>query len=82
MLQIQCQTDRLVLTVSQANATVAVHAISLQYSGPFTALENSGIGHCSHKEQKKQAPHDGLSVGSNSCTISAGFPFKVALKLL
>lgn len=49
----------LALTVGQAVSSVAVHAVILQNSGPFTALEDSGAGH-SHAEQKHQTSHDGL----------------------
>ena len=73
------QTDMLVLTVGQADATVAVHPIVLQGSGPFTAVIDFGAGH-SHQKQKHQAPHDGHSAGLNVPTAAAGRPF-IAEKL-
>lgn len=69
LLQIQyLQTDRLVLTVSQAVALVAVHPMIFQHSGPFTALVDFSAGQ-SHQEQKHQTPHDKLSAGQDKmCT--------------
>lgn len=49
----------LVLTVGKADSIVAVHAVSLERAGPFTALEDFGVGH-SQEEQNQQTPHDGI----------------------
>ena len=64
----------LLLTVCQADAAVAGHAITLQHSGPFTFLIDSSAGQ-SHQEQEHQTPHDGLSARANVSTAAAKCPF-------
>lgn len=64
----------LVLTVGKADSMVAVHAISLERAGPFTALEDFGVGH-SQEEQNQQTPHDGIFPCPNVSTTAAASLF-------
>lgn len=53
---------------------VAVHAVSLERAGPFTALEDFGVGH-SQEEQNQQTPHDGIFPCPNVSTTAAASLF-------
>lgn len=77
------QTDSQVLTVGQAVAVVAIHSMTLQNTGPFTACEDFGAGH-SHQQQKHQSSHIGLSSPPNVSPVAGKRPYILskALSLL
>ncbi|OIH77899.1 hypothetical protein A7N05_19125 [Acinetobacter baumannii] len=44
--------------VSQADTTIAIHPVCLQFTGPVTGLKDFSTGHSYQKQENKHTPHD------------------------